>query len=160
MDYAGPSVTTCHPTLPFSVGECPEPSSPTCSVSTHLVGSEGFKLHGIEAAGAGWLEVQTHGYRLEWGHIADDWCHPEGTVISACPDHCDLALGMVHQAQRDRVGGLRPRAATKVHLNGLYADRWGEDGQVAGTVEEELGHGGNIGVLRGWQILKVLQGER
>lgn len=63
--------------------------------------------------------MQAQGCGLEWGHVTSDWGHPERAVRSASPDHGDLAFGIVPQAQGNRVGGLRPRTGTKVHINRL-----------------------------------------
>lgn len=119
------------------------------SAHTHLIDSEGLELRGVQAVGVRWMEVQAHGHGLQWRHTAGIWGHPEGAIRPVCPDHRDLALGVVHQAQGDRVGVLRPGAGTKVHLRGLYADWWGEDGYVIGAIEEVLSHGGNERILRG-----------
>lgn len=104
--------------------------------------------------------MQAQGYGLEWGHITSFRGHPERAIRSVSPDHGDLALGMVPQAQGNRVGSLRPRTGTKVHIKRLYTDSRGKDSQVPGAIKKVLRHGGDLGVLRGWQVLQVLHRER
>lgn len=59
MERMDPTAPLCHllgPNLPFRFRDR-EPAFPVLSACTHLIDSEGFKLHGIEAIWVRRLEV-------------------------------------------------------------------------------------------------------